>query len=468
MDFEQLKDENPKEDLFLTTFPETRAVYLQISAKTTEMEIISKISSFAEAGFNVLFIDVFKYGYTNYFSEVMKKYNLPQINPIFQKSQPLKTLFKESNENNIKVYGVIDLLCAGAKSVNKIGPILKKYPKWGLRNKEGDFSPIEKDDEHVFLCPSHQSVRHFLADLCYEMLDSFPFYGIVVDLLSYPFWTKNGNISFCDCEVCEVKPEENQSSSSEDLTDTEKENLKEISEMEHKSVITGLLYYIIQRLFKTRKPLHFLLKFQGNFAENTSLLESLDLCKSWVKSGIFNEIVLDGLPAGKLTFQKSLENDLRTLYENTLVLPTISTDDTSEICSLIDICREYPVPGFVYRNPELFEEPDYKKLKESLKEPGEQIELNTLKSICQLILRMVGMTYSVPQLFDFFQDFLKFIEIESVNLSVKRIEAAIENFNSIEKNMNKFNMDEDMKKKMVSTISLIKRILYFHISFIHG
>lgn len=468
MNFDLVQEEVSKEELLLNTFPETRSFYLQISAKTTEMEIISNINSYAEAGFNMLCVDVFKNGYTIFPSEVMNQYKLPPINPIYSKTNPLNATFRESYNHSLKVYAVFDLLCVGDLNINKIGPILRKHHSWGLRNKDGHFSPIDDDKNHAFLCPSQPVVRRFLGNLCFETLDRYPFNGIIIDLVNYPFWHKLNDTSGCYCEHCVNKIEEKLKVDYGELEETNNPDLAQHLNSWRKTVLTNLMNYISLRLQKSRRPLHFILKVPGNFASNSDLQESLMLWNYWCQTDLFNEIILDFYPTDVDGFNKAFSNDLSSLYDKVLVLPTISTEDTSLISQLILSCREYEIPGFMYRNPELFEEPDLKKLKDVLGEPAEQIELNTLKSIAQLVLRIIAITYSSPQLFDFFQDFLKFIEIEGKILNVDRIERIIENLHSIENHLHDLNFDQKQEKKISSILSLIRRILFFHISFLSG
>lgn len=449
-------------------FPETRAFFLPISAKTTDMEIISNISSYAEAGFNVVLVDVFKNGWTSYQSKVLLSYHLRPINPILRYWQPLKTLFEESFSRSLRVYAVVDILCVGDRAVNKIGPILKKYPEWGLRNKNGKLFPINSNEDLVFLCPSNSEVRRFLGDLCFEILEKFPFDGIVIDLVKYPFGKNINDLPVCFCKNCLNKTKNNFESESSVLSDLADIDVKDILNSQQKIALTNLMLYISQRLQKCRNPLHLLMKISFNTKKPYPLKEPTNLWKFWIESGIFNEILLDLSQTEKGDFTNILSSITESLCENSLVIPILSTEDTQEIANLIIQTRQFPISGFAYSNPEIFEEPDLRKIRETIGDYVEPMEVNPLKTIEHLLLKMSALSIEMSALFNFFQDLLKFLELKGNDLTVEEIEALIENCRSIEKNMNRFTINERLRREILRLLNLICRLLRFNISFVKG
>ena len=91
-----------------------------------------------------------------------------------------------------------------------------------------------------------------------------------------------------------------------------------------------------------------------------------DLWKSWISEGVVNELFIDKYPAEIKEICNCLEADLEFLPRDVLVLPTLSIRETKDLMDIIGDIRKLPVHGFVFRNPELFKEPDLDKLKETL------------------------------------------------------------------------------------------------------
>lgn len=452
----------------LSSFPETRGFHLQISAKTTEMEIISNISSYREIGFNTILIDIFKHGWTIFPSETMRSYRFPAINPSLSQNNLLTTVFNEIFLTPIKCYAVVDLLCVGDKTINKRGPILSKKPDWGVRNKIGDFYS-ESDQNRAYLCPANPDARRFLGNLCSEILEAYPFHGIIFDMSEYSMWDKIDDEHPCCCGRCidERNYEKTLEKSKEDDSLLERfSSVKNDINSNLKMNLTELMEYLYMRTQKTRRPFHFLLKIPGKITLRQNAHSLAGLWRAWQKAALFNEFIIDKYDNNLSAFEKDFLTDLSLLYENALSLPTIATEDAPLISQMILSCRKFPSPGFIYRNPEIFEEPDLKRLKDTLKAPAEQVELNSLLSISQLVLKLISLTFSVNPILDFFQDLLKFLEIEGEALTVSKVELLIENFNSIESHIRDFDLDDATVGAIASTLSLIRRILFFHMSLI--
>ena len=90
-------------------------------------------------GFNYIFPVVWTRGYTLYPSQVMGKYQLPEIDPFYAQQQrdPLAEIIAEAHQRNIKVIPWLEYGFAASHLLSG-GHILKQYPHWQAIDIEGN------------------------------------------------------------------------------------------------------------------------------------------------------------------------------------------------------------------------------------------------------------------------------------------------------------------------------------------
>ena len=127
-------------------------------------------------GFNVVFPVVWNRGYTLYPSQVMSEYNLPAIDPYYQKQQrdPLAEIITAAHQRNIKVIPWLEYGFA-ASHLSSGGHILQQYPHWQAVDKDG---AIVRHGGLTWMNAFNSQVQQFMLKIITEIIDKYSVDGI--------------------------------------------------------------------------------------------------------------------------------------------------------------------------------------------------------------------------------------------------------------------------------------------------
>lgn len=155
---------------------ESRALYLDTdSIPTTEKEIEILVKEIKDAGFNVIYPEVFRRGYTIYpnkFAEVDEQFK-------DAKFDILKKIVDEAHKNKLEVYPWV--WAFRIKSPLWGDSFLKRYPEIIARRKKYEF----EDREPLFISPASVKGRQIIANLVKDIAERYHIEGFLLDYIRY-------------------------------------------------------------------------------------------------------------------------------------------------------------------------------------------------------------------------------------------------------------------------------------------
>lgn len=127
-------------------------------------------------GFNVIFPVVWNRGYTLYPSQVMGRYNLPAIEPYYEKQQrdPLSEIIIAAHQREIKVIPWLEYGFA-ASSLLTGGHILEQYPYWQALDRDG---VRVRHGSLTWMNAFNLEVQQFMLEIIKEIVSIYSVDGI--------------------------------------------------------------------------------------------------------------------------------------------------------------------------------------------------------------------------------------------------------------------------------------------------
>jgi uncharacterized lipoprotein YddW (UPF0748 family) len=146
-------------------------------------EIAALVKKFADAGFNMLFVESIWRGETIYpgFRTKQKKQ--------FLGFDPLRTYIDEGKKHGVEIHAWIHTFFVGyvgASDDSGTGPILTAHPEWQLVKRNGE-KVSAAEPGYLFVNPAHPDAQDFIASLYKEVRTLYPdLAGIQLDYIRYP------------------------------------------------------------------------------------------------------------------------------------------------------------------------------------------------------------------------------------------------------------------------------------------
>lgn len=159
---------------------EARGMYLDGGAIPKTKEGIRKLcSTLKEAGFNMIYPEVFRRGYTIYPG------NLTELDPEFAKANfdVLKVLVSEAHKNGMEIHPWIWTF--RVKSPKFGNPLLSKLPALKAVPYVDENQTGEKEFEPLFLSPADPQSREYILLLLKEIISNYDIDGILLDYIRY-------------------------------------------------------------------------------------------------------------------------------------------------------------------------------------------------------------------------------------------------------------------------------------------
>ncbi len=160
--------------------------------ETTIEQIGMSLDRIKSAGINNVFVETYYHGMTIYPSNVMAKYNLRRVNPIFAcVNDELDLWIKEAHKRNMKVHAWFQTFYIGNAPINSSSKhMLAMYPQWANVQKQNVLSseiiPCSSEHAGFFLDPANPDVQTFLLALVSEVVTNYDIDGINLDYIRYP------------------------------------------------------------------------------------------------------------------------------------------------------------------------------------------------------------------------------------------------------------------------------------------
>ena len=124
-----------------------------------------------EIGINTIFPVVYNDAKTKYPSAVMKEYLDTEIDPKYSGRDPLAELIEAAKEFDIQVVAWFEYGFASVYNDQSGGLMLKKYPHWASRDKEGN---ITQKNNFYWLDAFNPEVQQFIKKLVLEVMELYP------------------------------------------------------------------------------------------------------------------------------------------------------------------------------------------------------------------------------------------------------------------------------------------------------
>ena len=158
-----------------------------VNVPTTE-EIVTIMDELAAANFNIVYVDVWRYGYPYFRSEVFHKYTRLYTDPNLgdDHQQPerdvLAEMIAEAHRAGLQVEAWFEAGFNGAATTSS--PLYQRKPEWFARKKDGSTAYYGQAGPSMIHC--HPEVQQFLIDLAQEIVKKYDVDGIQLDRIRYP------------------------------------------------------------------------------------------------------------------------------------------------------------------------------------------------------------------------------------------------------------------------------------------
>jgi uncharacterized lipoprotein YddW (UPF0748 family) len=171
--------------------PEVRAIWLDrgtIVQSGSPQGLRMVFDRLARAGINTVFFETLNAGYTIYPSQVA-----PEQNPLTIGWDPLASAVTLAHERGMELHAWCWTFATGNSRHNRLigqadnfpGPVLSRYPQWGMTDNQGSFRP--RGQNEFWLDPANPEVRSYLLRIYDEILTKYDVDGLQLDYIRYPF-----------------------------------------------------------------------------------------------------------------------------------------------------------------------------------------------------------------------------------------------------------------------------------------
>lgn len=141
-------------------------------------EKIDEAVAFCDSlGMNSIFVVVWNKGMTMFPSKVAEEFFGTKIDPVYGNRDPLLELINAAHLKKIKVFAWFEFGFASSYNENG-GNILKKYPHWAAKDKNGNLA-VKNNFE--WMNGFHPEVQDFMLRLIAEVVTNYPVDGIQGD-----------------------------------------------------------------------------------------------------------------------------------------------------------------------------------------------------------------------------------------------------------------------------------------------
>jgi uncharacterized lipoprotein YddW (UPF0748 family) len=151
-------------------------------------EIATTMDELAAANFNIVYVDVWRYGYPYFKSDVFHKYARYYTDPNLGDDhlQPdrdvLAEMIAEAHRVGLHVEAWFEAGFNGAATTES--PLFQMKPEWFAKKKDGSTAYYGQAGPSMIHC--HPEVQQFLIDLAQEIVQEYDVDGIQLDRIRYP------------------------------------------------------------------------------------------------------------------------------------------------------------------------------------------------------------------------------------------------------------------------------------------
>ena len=164
----------------------------------TAAAVESTVTKFANAGFNMLFVETIWRGETIYPGSIT------QQKEYFVGFDPLRAFILSGRKHGVEIHAWVHTFFVGylgRSEEQSVGPILTQHPEWALVKRNGE-TVSSAEEGYLYVCPARPAVQDYIASLYREIRSSYPgVAGLHLDYVRYPANTTLEESS-CYCDYC--------------------------------------------------------------------------------------------------------------------------------------------------------------------------------------------------------------------------------------------------------------------------
>lgn len=301
-------------------------------------EIASTMEQLAEANFNIVYVDVWRYGYPYFRSEVFKKLTRLETDPgIENYQQPqrdvLAEMIVEAHRVGLEVEAWFESGFNGA--LNTYSPLYGRKPEWFAKRRDGSLA--EYGQAGLSLVQCLPEVQQFLIDFCQEVIMKYDVDGVDMDRIRYP----ELDCGYDDYTVNLYKSEHDGVGPPQNISDA--------GWMQWRA---DQLTDFVGRMYDSLKVIH-----PDIHVTNAPLPWGPEqFCQDWapwINMGYLDIVIPQMYQTTNASFIWRLNRELAFVDNDRLVYPGISTTangaytTAEELVNQINTCRDYGLEGHV-------------------------------------------------------------------------------------------------------------------------
>lgn len=340
-------------------YPETRGLQIQLPPRIKEAELRHLVERAVNLGFNFLAVRAISRGYSFFPSATYRQHRLPAQNPDFKGWNPLAVLIEECRQQPMQLFLWFRPFVLGPTAGRGFAPFARRYPGWLLRPhpKHRRINPF-RTAERLAFCPGHPGFRRFMGDLMYEVVESYPIDGLVIDYTNFPLLEGVPEEELgCFCGNCEKSLADELRLELKTLPlDPKNTAYQKWQEWKRLKGSEAFLYWRA-RVQAARRAFPVVAEVKASdLLPNGEGPRSLLKWKDWVEEGLAEEIVVADLPEMSESLVATLRDVQKSLSVGGLLLPMFRCTSRDQVRSHQSALRRAASPGFMIYAGEEIEE----------------------------------------------------------------------------------------------------------------
>lgn len=456
--------------------PQTRMALLETSRVFTPGEIENALETLAECGWNSVVLPGWVEGYPIFQSDVWAQYGLRRQHPDFRKWNPFETAFRVASRRGLEIFiSYSPYLIRGKRENAAQNPILRRYSKWAAlphpRRARRVESGEEPPDFNRYFCPVNRDYRRFLCDALHDVLEGYPFHGLVLDLRHYPFYTEGrsaGMAPWCYCAACREDTLRDLGFDPVTVDFNKELGMVERWREWQASQMDEALEYIRSRALKARSNLRVLGLLTRDAGPDAKARRPLIHWKTWGERALVEAFVLDGYTQEQEGFKTQLQSDLEALSENMLLLP-MAPERAPEKNTYQGIFETLSLPGFIQRFGN-WRQPDFDPLERmEFERPAFPVESDPIRSIRIMFRNLENLAVGEEEFAAFLRDLAYSLTREDKELDMQRLTMISDNIKGlltkVQEGLLNFGEHQD---QVIHDLDLAYRLVYLAFCDIRG
>jgi uncharacterized lipoprotein YddW (UPF0748 family) len=307
------------------------------SVPSTEI-IVQTMDSLAFANFNVVYVDVWRFGYPYFRSKIFHDltgyYTDPNVETYYQPSRDvLAEMVVEGHRVGLEVEAWFESGFNGA--VSESSPLYQQKSAWLAHKRDGSVASYQQAGPSLIQC--HPEVQQFLIDMCQEVIRNYDIDGVDMDRIRYP----ELDCGYDPVTVALYKGEHGGTAPPDNIADPQWKQWRADKLTEFMGRMFDSLKVINPKVTISNAPLPW---GPEQFCQDWA---------PWINNGYLDLVIPQMYYTTNDLFTWRLSNELQYVNNDELVYPGISTIANSEyttpdeLVAMIETIRDRGLHGYV-------------------------------------------------------------------------------------------------------------------------